>query len=491
MRSRLLALAASVAWLAAQTPPAAQTPLAAQTPPAAQTPLAAQTPPAARAQPEAQELRLSAGRSTVIDYATDIARLSTSNAEVADAVAASTREVLINAKSTGTATVILWDRSGHRTAYAITVEQNLDPVRELLRQTFPDAQIQIQAARDAVALTGTVPNQATSDRAAALVAPFGKAVVNNLRVVTSSAERQVLLRVKFAELNRSASSALGVNLISTGAGNTPAGITTGQFQNPMLDRIGGTIPGRNAGTTTQFTISDALNIFAFRPDLNLAAFIKALQSQGVLQILAEPTLVAINGKEASFLVGGEFPIPVVQGGVNAGSVTIMFKEFGIRLTFQPTITEHNTIRMHVKPEVSTIDLANSVLYSGFTIPALATRRMETDIELGEGQSFVIAGLIDQRVTENLSKIPGLSQIPILGALFHSRQEQRSSTELIVMVTPEIATPGSHAGAGSMPPMPKTFLEPYRLERRPGAAARHSSRSSQPGPTAGAPLKPRR
>jgi len=258
--------------------------------------------------------------------------------------------------------------------------------------------------------------------------------------------------------------------VSLGGGNT-IGITgTGQFPSVRPDEL----KSSRDGTEAKFSISDALNVFAFRPDLNVGAFIKALQAKGVLQILAEPNLVATDGKDASFLAGGEFPVPVVQGGSNAGAVTIVFKEFGIRLMFQPNITEHGTIRMYVKPEVSTIDLGNSVLYSGFTIPALATRRMETNIELGDGQSFVIAGLIDERVTENLSKIPGLAHIPVLGPLFRSRQDQKAATELVVMVSPEITTPAAHAQA--LAPMPKQFMAPVLVDP---SAHRGSTEAAKP------------
>jgi pilus assembly protein CpaC len=424
---------------------------------------------------QGRDLELTAGRSVVIDYAGDIERIAASNPDVADAVAVSAREVLVNAKAPGTASVVIWSKAGMRTLYAITVEQNLEPLRQLIKKTFPSYDIELQAAKDSLSLTGVVPSQAASDRAAALLAPFAKAVVSNLRVVPPGPEKQVLLRVKFAELNRTATTALGMNLISTGAANTPGLVSTGQFQAATLDELQGSIPAGTRGASAKFTISDALNVFAFRPDLNLGAFIKALQNRGVLQILAEPNLVTTDGKDASFLVGGEFPIPVVQGGANAGAVTIMFKEYGIRLTFQPNITEHGTIRMYVKPEVSTIDLTNSVLYSGFTIPALASRRMETNIELGQGQSFVIAGLIDERVTESLSKIPGLADIPVLGALFKSRQEQKTATELIVMVTPEITTPVSRQDAKPLV-MPRPFMPLGLLEREGGAP--------QPRPEAG-------
>ena len=207
------------------------------------------------------------------------------------------------------------------------------------------------------------------------------------------------------------------------------------------------------------SISDALNIFAFRSDLNLGALIKALQSRSLLQILAEPNLITSNGKEASFLVGGEFPIPVLQGGGNSGAVTIMFREFGVRLTFNPSITENSTIRMYVKPEVSTLDVAHGISFNGFTIPALSTRKMETNIELGEGQSFVIGGLIDNRLTETISRIPGLSSLPILGNLFKTKEVDRNNTELIVMVTPEITMPLQAGEPKPLPVMPREFLAP--------------------------------
>lgn len=414
---------------------------------------------AAAQSPQTQDLKLAAGRGALVDFPRDIARISISNPEVADAVAASTREVMINAKAPGAATVAVWSKSGERTIFHVTVEPNLEPLERLLKETFPLEGIRVHAARDSISLTGNVATPALAERAAALAAPFAKTVVNNLQVLPPGPDKQILLRVRFAELNRLASSAFAVNLLSTGALNTPGVITTGQFQPPRPSEIQGVIGGSLQGTASKFSVSDVLNIFAFRPDLNLGAFIKALQSRGLLQILAEPNLVAADGKEASFLVGGEFPIPIVQGGVNAGAVTVMFKEFGIRLTFTPAVTPNRTIKMHVRPEVSTIDQANSVTVSGFFIPALATRRMETDIELAEGQSFVIAGLIDDRVTETLAKIPGLGDIPLLGMLFRSRQQSKAKTELIVMVTPELASPVEAAAAASDPKMPREFLAP--------------------------------
>jgi pilus assembly protein CpaC len=275
-----------------------------------------------------------------------------------------------------------------------------------------------------------------------LLKPAAKSVVNNLAVKPPPVDKQILLRVKFAEINRNATKQFGVNIISTGAGNTPGLVSTGQFNAPRPSELAGRIGGATAGTSSQFSLTDALNIFAFRPDLNLAATIRLLQQEGLLQILAEPNLVTTNGKEASFLVGGEFPVPILQGGAASGAVTIQFREFGIRLTFNPRLTDHGTLKMHVKPEVSTIDMANAVTISGFTIPALATRRIESDIELGQGQSFVIGGLIDDRTNETFARIPGLASIPLLGELFKSRNTNQAKTELLVMVTPELVEPMS-------------------------------------------------
>ncbi len=400
---------------------------------------------------QVEELKLTVGKSIVLDYPTDIRQISTSDPAVVDAIAVTTREMLLHGKGNGVATIIVWSKTGQRTIYSITVEQNLDPLRNLLKETFPNETIHIVSSRDSIALTGNVSTKEVADRAIALVAPFGKTVVNNLKVAPAPSDRQIVLRVKFAELNRNVAQSFGVNLVSTGAANTLGTVSTGQFPNAVPSNL-------RPGGVTNFSISDTLNIFAFRPDLNLATFIRALQQQGVLQILAEPNLVTSNGKEASFLVGGEFPVPVLQGGGNAGAVTIQFREFGIRLNFNPLLTENNTIKMHVKPEVSTIDLANAVNLSGFLIPALATRRIESDVELGVGQSFVIGGLLDERVTESMSKIPGLANIPLLGALFKTREEKKNRTELIVVVTPELTEP-LKPGQSVTPAWPWEFLGP--------------------------------
>jgi pilus assembly protein CpaC len=417
---------------------------------------------------QVEELRLTVGRSVVLDYPTDIRQISTSDPAVVDAIAVSTREVLLHAKGNGAATIVVWSKTGQRTLYSITVEQNLEPLRRLVRETFPNEEIRVLSTRDSLSLNGRVSTKEIADRAVALVTPFGKSIVNNLQVAPLPSERQIMLRVKFAELNRNAVEAFGVNIISTGGGNTIGSTSTGQFAPPGIgtnNQISGGIPGQLAGSTGSFRVSDLLNIFAFRPELNLGALIRALENQQLLQILAEPNLVTSNGREASFLVGGEFPIPVLQGSGNAGAVTIQFREFGIRLTFRPEVTENGTIRMSVKPEVSTIDITNAIQISGFLIPALSSRRIESNIELREGQSFVIGGLLDDRTTDNLQRIPGLSSVPLLGLLFKSRETRKTKTELIVMVTPEIAKPLDPGQAVPLPAFPRKFLEVPKFDDR--------------------------
>jgi pilus assembly protein CpaC len=239
-----------------------------------------------------------------------------------------------------------------------------------------------------------------------------------------------LIKVRFADVDRTATSQFAVNLFSTGATNTLGSITTGQSTSPIVTAA----QGSGKGT---YSISDALNVFLFRNDLNLGLTLQNLQSKGLLQILAEPNLLAIEGKTASFLSGGEFPFPSVQGGATSGAVTVSFRKYGVSIEFLAHITPRGTIRLQVSPEVSSLDFANAAVINGFTVPALATRRINTEIELASGQSFAIAGMLDNRFNESMTRIPGLADIPLLGKIFESRSKTRSNSELLVIVTPEL------------------------------------------------------
>jgi pilus assembly protein CpaC len=253
------------------------------------------------------------------------------------------------------------------------------------------------------------------------------------------AEPQILLKTKFASVDRTAERQLGLNIFSLGAANTIGSVTTQQFGPPAIALPGS---GGSASGAATATLSNLLNIFIFRPDLNLGANIEALETKGLLEVLAEPNLLTENRKQASFLAGGEYPIPVVQGaGVGGvGAVTIQFKQFGVYLTFIPTITPRNTIHLQIIASVSSLDFTNGITLSGFVVPAITERSVKTDVELAQGQSFAIGGLLDNRETEALNKIPFIGDIPILGKLFQSMQRTRSNTELMVIVTPQLAAP---------------------------------------------------
>jgi pilus assembly protein CpaC len=403
----------------------------------------------------AEDLRLTVGKSVVIDYPSDVRQISTSNPDILDASPVTTREILLHAKGLGSATMVVWAKTGERMFYNVTVDLNLDPLRKILRDTFPNEQITPDSSRDALSLNGKISSQAVGDRAVALASTFAKTVINNLEVPAPGVDKQILLRVRFAELDRQKEAQYGINLVAAPGGN-PIGANTGQFSPPIF--TGNVSVGPNsAGIPSTLTIAQALNIFAFDPKLNLGAFIKALQSDNILQILAEPNLVTTNGKEAYFLVGGEFPVPILQGGSNSGSVTVQFREFGIRLRFTPVITANNTLKLHLNQEVSTIDTAHGVTLNGFSIPALSTRRAETDVELGEGQSFVIAGLLDNRESDSFAKLPILSSLPILGSLFKTKDENKQRTELLVIVTPEITLPLNASDAKPSIYFPRDFL----------------------------------
>jgi pilus assembly protein CpaC len=398
----------------------------------------------------AEDLRITVGKSIVIDYPGDIRQISTSNPDVVDASPVTTREILMSGKGLGSATMVVWSKADQRMFYNVTVELNLEPLRRMLTDTFPDEKIEVHSSRDSISLNGSVSSKDVAERATALSATFAKTVVNNL-FVSGAIEKQILLRVKFAELDLSKAQQFGVNIFSTGALNTVGSASTGQFNSASITS--------NPGGVTTLSITDALNIFAFRPGgLNIAAFLKDLETNNVLQVLAEPNLVTTNGKEANFLVGGEFPVPILQGGANSGAVTIQFKEFGIRLLFTPVITGNKTIKLALRQEVSTIDFANAVTLQGFLIPALSTRRAETNVELAEGHTFVVAGLMDRRETSAMTKLPYISSIPVLGSLFKSKIENKNNTELVMLVTPEVTEALGPNDPKPEPYFPKEFLK---------------------------------
>jgi len=389
---------------------------------------------------------LALGNSFVVSHPVVIRRVSIADPTVADAVPVSSQEILVNGKKSGTTTLLLWDNAGGRRMYQVRVSPDVESLEADLRELFPDDSIDVVSSGGSVILAGRVSGQLTAERVMAITAGFlatdtdDPSIVNNLSIPDPG---QVLLQVRFAEVSRTAIEKAGINLLRIGD-DYSGGTTTGRPTPPTGD-----LPlGGDAVSDVTQTFSDALNIFLIDHENGVGAFIQALKSNGLFRSLAEPNLLAVHGQEASFLAGGEFPYPVVQGGANVGAVTIQFREYGVRLTFTPMIQPSGNIRLHVAPEVSTLDFANGLTLQGFNIPSILSRKAETEIELADGQTFAIAGLIDNSIIEDIDKIPVLGDIPILGSLFRSKELRQNKTELLVLVTPRLVQPVDQA-----PPLP--------------------------------------
>jgi len=425
-------------------------------------------PPQTAAPQTARELALTVGKSLIVNSAATIERVAVGFGDVAEARAVGPREVLLDGKAPGETSLIIWQEGGNKLFFDVVVQPNAAPARtklDNLRRRIEEEirqPVEVTIDGDNVFLRGTVKDLTSAQRAVAIGSTAGK-VTNLLYVDVPATDTQVLLKVRFATIDRNNAENLGINLFSTGAANTIGRATTGQFTPPVPQQVG--------GTNQVFTLTDALNFFLFRRDINLGATIKALETRGLVEILAEPNVLAINGKMASFLAGGEFPYPILQGGGGGiGTVTVAFREFGVRINFLPVITPRGTIRLDVAPEVSALDYANGLSVQGFTVPALATRRVETEIELEAGQSFAIGGLLDRRLTETIERVPLLSSVPLLGKIFQSRSRSRGNNELLVIVTPEIVRPVAADQAPQLEfPMPLT-PEGQKPRQQPAAPA---------------------
>ena len=404
-------------------------------------------------------LALTTGRGELLTFPNDVKQVATAEPKVADVMVISPREVMVNAKEPGKTTVVIWDSVLGPTRYNVDVSADsseFESFREEMKKQLPGCDVQITGKGETLVLTGTAPTEELSKKATALGQTHAKTVVNMLKVPHKD-PRQVVLKVVFASIDRTVLDQWGFNLFS----KNPALIgeaTTQQYSSPRFSQL----QYQNGQFTNSSSVnfSDLLNLFVYRPDLNIGATIKALQQNDLLQILAEPNLIAEDGKEASFLAGGSFPFPVLTttstGGSTAPVITVQFKPFGVQLTFTPTITVDGTIDLKVSPEVSSLDFTNAVTLQGFLIPALSQKKADTQVMLKDGESFVIAGLIDNQVTRTLAKLPWLGDIPILGTFFKSKGTQKSSTELLVMITPHLIQP---MPPGEKPDLP-VWAEPF-------------------------------
>jgi len=448
-------------------------------------------------------VRLTVGRSAVVDLGAPIARVSLTSADVADAMVTSSNQLLVNGKLPGTISMFVWERNGTLRQFEVVVQRDLNLLNEQIHRLFPGESIDAQSNGKSIVLSGMVSNKDLMDKARTVAAGYvdkPEDVVNLLKIQESQSANQVLLRVRFAEVSRTALTELGTSLFTspTGVKNTIGRVTTEQFPAPGFDGIQYTKNSSDWGAPVtsaegKFTFSDFLNFFLFSEKYDIGAMVKALQTRGLFQSLAEPNLVAETGKEASFLAGGEFPVPIAQGTGGNVAISVSYKEFGIRLNFTPVINGER-VHLKVRPEVSTLDFANGVLMQGFRIPALSTRRTETELELNDGQTFAIAGLLNNSMNSTLQKIPGIGDIPILGLLFKSKAAQKEATELVVMITPQILAKTSSGVTTSLPRTPEPFLAPMPENKtvNPPAPAftpqRPSFSTPSPSPAAANPLK---
>jgi len=392
------------------------------------------------------------GKSLLINTTERLKRVSVTDPSVADALVLTPTQILVHGRSPGEVSLLIWDELERSRSFDLRVDVDVSAAAEQEKRVFPDEQIVVTPSRSAIVLSGHVSTEDVAKKAGMIADAFSKNVVNVLTFGPVGAQ-EVLLEVKFAEVDRSALAQLGVDLFTTGAGNTIGSVTTGQFGGTKIGSITQSTGPATGPFNSTFTVNDLLNVFLFRPDIHLGAVVKALETKNLLQILAEPNLIAVNGKEASFLAGGEFPFPMVQPGAGFTAVSIQFKEFGVRLKFTPVIMPSGNIHLRVVPEVSTLDFANALSISGFTVPALSTRRADTEFELQDGQSFVIAGLMDNRVTNIVNKVPGLGDIPILGNFFKSKSTQRSNAELMVLCTVRRVSANAQPPAPPQNPLP--------------------------------------
>jgi pilus assembly protein CpaC len=412
----------------------------------AQAATATQPPAESTYEDSTNELSVTVGKSVLVDCAQPIQRVAIGLGDIAEASAISPTEIMVDGKAAGETSLIIWDIHGGRQFFNVTVRQqptvtgdSLDAIRRELRTELPGQSVRVSYSDNAIFLRGTVNDLVSSTRALQIASAAGK-VVNLLDVNVPKSDSQILLKVRFASVDRSRARQLGINLFNLGLGDAVGGVTTTQFAPPSIAGGGG---GSSAvtGVGATATFSNEFNLLAFFPGLGAGADISALETKGILQVLAEPNLMATNGKEASFLAGGEFPYPVAQGSSGGlTTVTIEFKEYGIRLNFIPTITPRGTIRLQVAPEVSALDYTNEVNISGFSVPGITSRKVNTEVELADGESFMIGGLLDKSTNDTFEKIPFIGDIPIIGKLFQSEIKTKNDTELIVIVTPELVSP---------------------------------------------------
>jgi pilus assembly protein CpaC len=402
-------------------------------------------------QPQAQMIPVAVNQGALVDFSVPVREVHVANPGIADVTATAPRQILVTGKSFGTTQLMVLVDGGQQQTFTIAVDLDFERLEASIRTLVPRAQVKVSALLDAIVLSGTVPDAESAERIVQIANIYSPQVINQMRV---AGVYQVVLRCTVAEVNRSATRSLGFNgwmagdnfkdmfAVSNLAGINPVDISAANGYS-----VSTPIPFG----TAQMGLSATPTLSLGFPRVQMQVFIQALRENGLLRILAEPNLVTVSGQEASFLAGGEFPIPVPQGGTN-NAITIEFRDFGVRLRFTPTVLSEDTIRLHVAPEVSEPDYSTAITIGGYVVPGLTQRRVDTVVELGPGQTFAIGGLLSEKVRATASKVPALGDMPILGALFSSVHYQSAETELVVLVTPELVAP----------------LNPDQVTRVPGA-----------------------
>lgn len=437
-----------------------------------------------------EQLELVRNKSVLVDTEAPLKRTSITNPDIANLVVVSPRQILLNGNRTGTTNLIVWLESGASTIYNITVSVDTDLIERRLDELLPRNRIEVSGAGDLVILSGEVDDlgqiehaQAIAESlafeidpkkgggggqasgapgtASAIAGVEAKAPSNVVNLLRVASLQQVQLEVTIAEVERSQLKELGFNAQYQG------------FDVYGLSNLGQVVPPqfpvkepnhRGPGVTgaPNFTLSDATSVMFGLPKYDVVGFIRALKQNGTIRILAEPSLVTVSGEKASFLAGGEFPVPVQQ---SLNAISVQFREFGVRLNFTPTVLGSDKIALRVEPEVSSLDFSTAVQVGTFSIPGLRTRKADTSVEMVSGQSFAIAGLISDEMTADVAKFPVLGELPVLGALFRSTRYRRQETELLIVVTPRLVQPLAKGRRPDLPvdrTRPPTDFEIYLL-----------------------------
>lgn len=412
--------------------------------------------------PPNERMEIAVNKSHLIQLERAAERVSVVNPEIADVQIIDPNQILVNAKSVGETGMIIWTEGGEHRAIDLVVKWNIAPIQAAMLMMLPDEAIEVVPMADGVALKGQIQDIESMDKAVEIATSFAPKVINLLNV---PGQQQVMLKVKVAEVAKNFREELGFDFLVTNQDG---------FGGSILNNL---IPSKRAygtGFPDVKELTDAVSLFFGLPNDDVYGFIQAMKTKGLMHMLAEPNLISRSGETATFLAGGEYPIPVVQGGGLSNSVTVEYKEYGVRLSFTPTIVSVGMIHLDISPEVSDLDFANGVNFGGYTIPALVTRRVHTVVKLRDGQTFALAGLMSRSRQDTNRKVPFLGDIPMFGNLFRGSQKSAKDTELLIMVTPQIVAPLDSDAMDLFPKDLRTIESMYEVKPQSSPAGQNAN-----------------